>query len=246
MKPVPLVAPGYTSATVTDKISEVVLRRTPRWWYVGFGASFLLVMLLFYAIAYLVTTGVGIWGNNIPVAWGWDITNFVWWIGIGHAGTLISAILLLLRQNWRNSINRFAEAMTLFAVACAGLYPLAHLGRPWPQTWNRLQPLWWNTAQDVTGPTPLAETPTYIPFRTWAAGYNRIPSWFRGNTAQDISIPLQAETNTFVRMRPWPQAYNRLASYVMNTAQDKSGPPQPIAPSNPNFILPGSTAIGLR
>jgi len=135
MKPVPLVAPGYTSATVTDKISEVVLRRTPRWWYVGFGASFLLVMLLFYALASLVTTGIGIWGNNIPVAWGWDITNFVWWIGIGHAGTLISAILLLLRQHWRNSINRFAEAMTLFAVACAGLYPLAHLGRPWVFYW---------------------------------------------------------------------------------------------------------------
>ena len=131
----PLVAPGYTSATVTDKISAVVLQRTPRWWYAGFGASFLLVMLLFYALAYLVTTGIGIWGNNIPVAWGWDITNFVWWIGIGHAGTLISAILLLLRQHWRNSINRFAEAMTLFAVACAGLYPLAHLGRPWVAYW---------------------------------------------------------------------------------------------------------------
>src|SRR5436309_3486347 len=131
----PLIGPGYTSATVTDKISSVVLAKTPRWWYLAFGASFLLVMMLFYSIAYLVTKGVGIFGVNVPVGWGWDITNFVWWIGIGHAGTLISAILLLLRQDWRNSINRFAEAMTLFAVACAGLYPILHLGRPWVFYW---------------------------------------------------------------------------------------------------------------
>jgi molybdopterin-containing oxidoreductase family membrane subunit len=80
-------------------------------------------------------TGVGIWGINVPIAWGWAIVNFVWWIGIGHAGTLISAILLLLHQHWRNSINRFAEAMTLFAVACAGLFPLLHMGRPWFFYW---------------------------------------------------------------------------------------------------------------
>ena len=131
----PLIGPGYTSATVTDKISSVVLAKTPRWWYLAFGVSFLLVMMLFYSIAYLVTKGVGVFGVNVPVGWGWDITNFVWWIGIGHAGTLISAILLLLRQEWRNSINRFAEAMTLFAVACAGLYPILHLGRPWVFYW---------------------------------------------------------------------------------------------------------------
>ncbi len=130
-----LISPGYTSGTVTDKISEVVLKKTPRWWYAGFAVAFLLVMMLLYAIAYLFAKGVGIWGVNIPVGWGWDITNFVWWIGIGHAGTLISAILLLLRQHWRNSINRFAEAMTLFAVGCAGLYPLLHLGRPWVFYW---------------------------------------------------------------------------------------------------------------
>jgi len=131
----PLIAPGYTSATVTDKISAVVLRGTPRWWFAAFGAAFLLVMLLLGTIGYLFLKGVGIYGVNIPVGWGWDITNFVWWIGIGHAGTLISAILLLLRQGWRNSINRFAEAMTLFAVACAGLFPLVHLGRPWVFYW---------------------------------------------------------------------------------------------------------------
>jgi Ni/Fe-hydrogenase subunit HybB-like protein len=132
----PVLAPGHTYASVTDKISAIVLSgRTPRGWLIGFGLSFALAMVLLVAIAYLFAVGVGIWGLNIPVAWAFDITNFVWWIGIGHAGTLISAVLLLLRQEWRTSINRFAEAMTLFAVACAGLYPLIHLGRPWLFYW---------------------------------------------------------------------------------------------------------------
>jgi Ni/Fe-hydrogenase subunit HybB-like protein len=128
----PVIAPGYTIGSVTDQISSLVLTRpTSRGWYIGFGISFALVMLLHVAIAYLLVKGVGIWGINIPVAWGFAIVNFVWWIGIGHAGTLISAILLLLHQEWRTSINRFAEAMTLFAVACAGIFPLLHMGRPW-------------------------------------------------------------------------------------------------------------------
>ncbi|MFI5364148.1 MAG: NrfD/PsrC family molybdoenzyme membrane anchor subunit [Candidatus Binatia bacterium] len=132
----PIIGPGHTFATVTDKISAAVLTtRTPRWWFVGFGIAFALTMLLLYAISYLFVKGIGIWGVNIPIGWGFDIINFVWWIGIGHAGTLISAILLLLRQEWRTSINRFAEAMTLFAVACAGLFPLLHLGRPWLFYW---------------------------------------------------------------------------------------------------------------
>ena len=88
-------------------------------------------MVLQMAIGKLLLTGIGIWGNNVPVGWAFDIINFVWWIGIGHAGTLISAILLLFRQQWRTSINRFAEAMTLFAVACAAMFPLLHTGRPW-------------------------------------------------------------------------------------------------------------------
>ena len=88
-------------------------------------------MVLNMTIGKLLLTGIGIWGNNIPVGWAFDIINFVWWIGIGHAGTLISAILLLFRQQWRTSINRFAEAMTLFAVACAAMFPLLHTGRPW-------------------------------------------------------------------------------------------------------------------
>ena len=132
----PVIEPGYTFASVTDKISAIVLtRRTPRGWWLGLLISFSFVLLLLYAICYLLIAGVGIWGINVPVAWGFAITNFVWWIGIGHAGTLISAILLLLHQEWRTSINRFAEAMTLFAVACAGLFPLLHMGRPWFFYW---------------------------------------------------------------------------------------------------------------
>src|SRR3954467_15837457 len=122
-----ILGPGHTYASVTDKVSAIVLSRpTSRGWFFAFGIGFLLVMVLFATISHLLFTGVGIWGVNVPVAWGFAIVNFVWWIGIGHAGTLISAILLLLRQRWRTSINRFAEAMTLFAVACAGLFPLLH------------------------------------------------------------------------------------------------------------------------
>ncbi len=132
----PLIGVGHTYATVTDKISAIVLtRKTQRGWFVGFAFCFLLVMMLLYAVSYLFAAGTGIWGVNIPVGWGFAIVNFVWWIGIGHAGTLISAVLLLLHQEWRTSINRFAEAMTLFAVACAGLFPLIHTGRPWLAYW---------------------------------------------------------------------------------------------------------------
>ncbi len=132
----PVIEPGHTFATVTDKISSIVLTRpTSNGWIVGFAASFLLTMMMLYALGYLFLRGVGIWGINIPIGWGFAIINFVWWIGIGHAGTLISAILLLLRQSWRNSINRFAEAMTLFAVACAGIFPGVHTGRPWLDYW---------------------------------------------------------------------------------------------------------------
>src|SRR6476659_5690959 len=106
----PVLEPGHTPRSVTEKISSVVLtRKTPRGWFIGFGIAFSLVMLLMYAVGYLLVKGTGIWGINVPVGWGFAIINFVWWIGIGHAGTLISAILLLLRQKWRNSINRFAE-----------------------------------------------------------------------------------------------------------------------------------------
>ncbi|MCI0333199.1 MAG: polysulfide reductase NrfD [Planctomycetes bacterium] len=126
-----LLSREHSFASVTDKIASIVLaRRLKRGWIVGLLISFALTMLLFLSVAWLFAKGVGIWGIAIPVAWGFAIVNFVWWVGIGHAGTLISAILLLLKQEWRTSINRFAEAMTLFAVACAALFPLLHLGRP--------------------------------------------------------------------------------------------------------------------
>jgi Ni/Fe-hydrogenase subunit HybB-like protein len=132
----PIIEPGYTLGTVTDKISSIVLGRgTSKGWVFGFAIAFSLLMLLNFTVGYLLVKGVGIWGINIPIGWGFAIVNFVWWIGIGHAGTLISAILLLLRQQWRTSINRFAEAMTLFAVACAGMFPLLHMGRPWLFYW---------------------------------------------------------------------------------------------------------------
>jgi molybdopterin-containing oxidoreductase family membrane subunit len=132
----PIIAPGYTFGTVTDQIATVVLtKKTPLFWMAGFGVGFALLLLLLWSVAVLLAKGVGVWGIRTPVMWGFAITNFVWWIGIGHAGTLISAILLLLNQRWRNSINRFAEAMTLFAVASAGMFPLLHLGRPWLFYW---------------------------------------------------------------------------------------------------------------
>ncbi|HVW10737.1 MAG TPA: NrfD/PsrC family molybdoenzyme membrane anchor subunit, partial [Bryobacteraceae bacterium] len=135
-KEYPVIAGSQTFATVTEQISSIVLTRpTPLFWWCGFGIGMTLFLGFVVTVIWLLGRGVGLFGINIPVAWGFAITNFVWWIGIGHAGTLISAILLLLRQSWRNSINRFAEAMTLFAVACAGLFPLLHLGRPWLFYW---------------------------------------------------------------------------------------------------------------
>ena len=131
-----LLAPGQTYDSVTETITSIPLsKHSPRSWYFGFAVGFALMMLLFVAVTWLFVKGVGIWGIDMPVAWGFAIVNFVWWIGIGHAGTFISAILLLLFQKWRTAINRFTEAMTLFAVACAGLFPLLHLGRPWVFFW---------------------------------------------------------------------------------------------------------------
>src|SRR5438874_5296543 len=131
-----VVGTELTFGSVTDKISAIVLqRKTPIGWFIGFAISFALFQLLLLTITNLLFNGIGLWGINQPVGWGFAIINFVWWIGIGHAGTLISAILLLLRQKWRTSINRFAEAMTLFAVGMAGLFPILHLGRPWFFYW---------------------------------------------------------------------------------------------------------------
>ena len=128
----PVIAPGHDFETVTEAVAQIPLaKRTPLGWVFGFLIGFALLMGLQMALGKLVLTGIGIWGNNVPVGWAFDIINFVWWIGIGHAGTLISAILLLFQQQWRMSISRFAEAMTIFAVACAAIFPLFHTGRPW-------------------------------------------------------------------------------------------------------------------
>jgi molybdopterin-containing oxidoreductase family membrane subunit len=152
-----LLVGEHTDASLDTVIGDLVLKpgihdvgtvKTPipglkaSPWQIMFGVGFLGVNILLVAITMLVWNGIGVWGNNQPVGWGFDIINFVWWIGIGHAGTLISAVLLLLRQKWRNSINRFAEAMTIFAVMCAGMYPLLHTGRPWLAYWMFPVPNW--------------------------------------------------------------------------------------------------------
>jgi Ni/Fe-hydrogenase subunit HybB-like protein len=132
----PVIGASQTFETVTEQISSVILsRKTPWPWWATFGFALFLVGGFTVAVTWVFAQGVGIWGIEVPVAWGFAITNFVWWIGIGHAGTLISAFLLLLNQSWRSSINRFAEAMTIFAVMCAGMFPLLHLGRPWVFYW---------------------------------------------------------------------------------------------------------------
>lgn len=131
----PLVLNNRPLNWITERIAGVCEKPTPVWWWPAFIVSFGGMMMMFGLVAYLIATGVGVWGLNQPAAWAWDITNFVFWIGIGHAGTLISAVLCLLRQKWRTAINRAAEAMTLFAVVCAGIFPVVHTGRVWMALW---------------------------------------------------------------------------------------------------------------
>ncbi len=131
-----VIIPGDPSFhDITNQVSSIVEGKTPKIWYVLFGISAIIASTLVFQIGYLIWEGIGIWGLNIPVGWGWAIVNFVFWVGIGHAGTLISAILFMLRQRWRTSINRFAEAMTIFAVICALLFPAIHVGRIWVVYW---------------------------------------------------------------------------------------------------------------
>ena len=127
----PYVSHGRSMAWISNRVCGIIEGKTPFWWWVLFIPCSALAIACLSMFAYLISTGIGIWGENVPAAWAWDITNFVFWIGIGHAGTLISAILFLTRQKWRTSINRAAEAMTLFAVICAGVYPALHIGRQW-------------------------------------------------------------------------------------------------------------------
>jgi Ni/Fe-hydrogenase subunit HybB-like protein len=126
-----LVENNRSFGWVTDKICGIIEGKTPTWWWVCFILACFVASFTVAGITYLVAAGVGVWGHANPVNWAWDIVNFVFWIGIGHAGTLISAILCLLRQKWRTSINRAAEAMTIFAVVCAGIFPVFHVGRVW-------------------------------------------------------------------------------------------------------------------
>ena len=143
----PLVLNNRSLAWISDQIAGIIEGKTPRWWWVMMACSLPLMLMCFAMIGYLISTGVGVWGLNHPIAWGWAIVNFVFWIGIGHAGTLISAVLFLLRQKWRTSINRAAEAMTIFAVMCAGIFPGIHVGRIWFAWWlvplpNANGPIW--------------------------------------------------------------------------------------------------------
>ena len=131
----PLVSNRRPIGWISDAVAGVAEGRTPKWWWYAFIPSVLMLTMLGAMILYLMSKGVGVWGLGQPIMWGWAIINFVWWIGIGHAGTLISAILFLLRQRWRTAVNRAAEAMTIFAVMCAGIFPLIHIGRIWFGWW---------------------------------------------------------------------------------------------------------------
>ena len=204
-RPVPpgeyLVEPGHDFGTVTDKISSIVLqRRTPVGWFIGFAIGFSLLMLLLFTMAGLLFKGIGLWGPNVPVGWGFDIINFVWWIGIGHAGTLISAILLLLRQQWRTSINRFAEAMTLFAVSCAAFYPIFHTGRPW------LSVYWLFPYPNTMGLWPNFRSPIiWDVFAVTTYATVSAMFWFVG------LIPDLATLRDRAKSKPWKVVYGILA-----------------------------------
>jgi Ni/Fe-hydrogenase subunit HybB-like protein len=152
----PLIKGDKNYAKITEDIARPILNKPAKLWYAGITLSSTALFIGLFAMFMTVWKGIGLWGLNRTIGWGWDITNFVWWVGIGHAGTFISAILLLFRQRWRTSINRSAEAMTIFAVMCAGIFPLIHMGRlplgyfilPYPNTrhlWvNFNSPLLWD------------------------------------------------------------------------------------------------------
>jgi molybdopterin-containing oxidoreductase family membrane subunit len=132
---IPLVANNRSLGWISNRVAGLAEGKAPLWWWLCFIPSVCWLGMLGFCLSYQISTGVGVWGNMHPVMWAWDIVNFVWWIGIGHAGTLISAILFLLRQRWRTGVNRAAEAMTIFAVMCAGIYPALHVGRMWYDWW---------------------------------------------------------------------------------------------------------------
>lgn len=146
---IPLILGHKDYKQVTEDVLKPVHGKANKYWYMLFTVSLIAAIWGFSCIAYTIGTGIGVWGLNKTVGWAWDITNFVWWVGIGHAGTLISAVLLLFRQKWRMAINRSAEAMTIFAVICAALFPVIHMGRVWQAYWvfplpNQFGSLWAN------------------------------------------------------------------------------------------------------
>jgi Ni/Fe-hydrogenase subunit HybB-like protein len=145
----PLITGGKTYGQITEDLVSPTEKTPPLSWLIGFGLSSVIMTFGIFCILWAIWFGIGTWDLNRTIGWGWDITNFVWWIGIGHAGTLISAILLIFRQKWRTGVNRAAEAMTIFAVMCAGLFPLIHMGRIWLAVFifpypNTRGPLWVN------------------------------------------------------------------------------------------------------
>jgi Ni/Fe-hydrogenase subunit HybB-like protein len=127
----PVLIGSIRPGELDDQVLSHLYKKPPRAWFIAFACTSTAFIIGLSLIGYTFAVGIGVWGNNIPVAWAFAIINFVFWVGIGHAGTLISAILLLFRARWRNAISRFAEAMTIFAVMCAGIFPLIHVGRPW-------------------------------------------------------------------------------------------------------------------
>ena len=170
----PLVIGDNDFMSITEKVCRIAETRPPRAWYIAFAVAASATLMFFVMIGYLVLTGVGVWGNNQPVSWAFGITNFVFWIGIGHAGTLISAILFLLRQKWRTSINRFAEAMTIFAVLCAAVFPGIHIGRPWLVYWLAPYPnqmgMWPNFRSPLMWDVFAVGTYATVSFLFWYVG----------------------------------------------------------------------------
>jgi molybdopterin-containing oxidoreductase family membrane subunit len=189
----PLIAGHKTPGRVTSDICAILERRAGGWWWLAFLVAFGVLMLGVAAVSYQLVVGIGTWGLNRSVGWAFDITNFVFWIGIGHAGTLISAILFLFRQKWRTSVNRSAEAMTLFAVLCAGLFPVIHMGRPWLFYWmvpypNMRGPLWINFRSPLVWDFFAISTYFLISLAFWYVGLvpdvatlrDRVrPGWYR-------------------------------------------------------------------
>jgi Ni/Fe-hydrogenase subunit HybB-like protein len=169
-----LVQGNHSFSSITSLVADIVERPAPAWWHIAFGVSSLLLGLLLSMLVYLIWEGTGIWGVNNPVGWGWAIVNFVWWVGIGHAGTLISAILFLFRQGWRTAINRFAEAMTIFAVMCAGIFPAVHVGRIWVVYWmfplpNQMQ-MWPNFSSPLLWDVFAVSTYFTVSLLFWYVG----------------------------------------------------------------------------